>query len=435
MSAARVEALARASGLLPGGEPVVVMLSGGPDSVCLLDLAVRLAGADAVAALHVEYGLREGAQEDERLCRELCGSLGVPLTVRRARRPPGGDGNLQAWARAERHAAALELARARDARVATGHTASDQVEGVLYRLAASPGRRALLGMRPRDGRLVRPLVGATRAEVAASNAERGLRSREDPTNASAAYARNRARHALVPALAALHPAAERNVLRTLDLLRDEAAVLDAVVEEALERAQGEVAALRALAPALRRLALQVLADRAAGGRAPAIGHRAEEVLALAPGGGSAALDLGEGLRAWVEYGRLRIARAGDDPSAAPDAVVLAVPGRVPYGGGEVVGTRGRDLPVGEGTLDAAALGPAVELRAPRPGDRVRPLGMGGRSRALADVLGERRIPRARRAQLPVAVSAGEIAWVPGVVTGEPFRVAGAGERVRLEWRP
>jgi tRNA(Ile)-lysidine synthase len=174
---------------------------------------------------------------------------------------------------------------------------------VLYRLAASPGRRALLGMRERDGRLVRPLLAVWRAETEAWCEEAGLPWREDPSNASDAYARNRARHRLVPALRELHPAAERNVLRTLELLRDEAAVLDAAVTAALEEAGAppSLERLRALPPALARLAVQRLADAAGG---PAVSHRTAEILALAEGG---ALDVGGGLRARIERGRLAFA--------------------------------------------------------------------------------------------------------------------------------
>ena len=148
----------RDGGLLAPGRPVLVLLSGGRDSVCLLDLAVRIAGAGAVAALHCDYGLRAGSAADARHCAALCAALGVELHVRRPRRDAGA-GNLQAWARDARYAAAAELAGGSD--VAAGHTASDQVETVLYRLAASPGRRALLGMAAREGQLVRPLLGVT----------------------------------------------------------------------------------------------------------------------------------------------------------------------------------------------------------------------------------------------------------------------------------
>src|SRR5947209_17438860 len=90
-------------GLLTPGREVVVLLSGGRDSTCLLDLAARIAGPQAVRALHVNYGLRDAAAADEAHCRELCASLGVRLEVRQPSRPE--TGNVQAWARGERYAA------------------------------------------------------------------------------------------------------------------------------------------------------------------------------------------------------------------------------------------------------------------------------------------------------------------------------------------
>jgi tRNA(Ile)-lysidine synthase len=301
MSADLLETV-RAGGLLAAGRPVVVLLSGGRDSVCLLDLATRITGPHDVTALHCEYGLRDSAEDDARHCAALCERLGVAFELRRPREPAG---NVQAWARQARYAAGRELATARAADLAAGHTASDQVETVLYRLAASPGRRALLGMAPRENALIRPLLAVTRAQTAAHCEARGLRWREDPANADPAYARGRVRHALLPALRSLHPAAEANVLRTLELLRDEAAVLDGVLDAALHAAGDPPsrAALQALAPALQRLALQRLADRAVPpGAAPvAVGHRTAEILALAEGG---ALDVGGGLRAHVRDGRV-----------------------------------------------------------------------------------------------------------------------------------
>jgi len=203
------------------------MLSGGRDSVCLLDLAARLLGPEEVTALHVNYGLREGSDEDERHCARLCERLGLRLEVERARRPDG-PGNLQAWAREVRYAAAAALAAPAGAAVATGHTADDQVETILYRLASSPSRRALLGMRPREGHVVRPLLGVERGRITAYCEERDLPWREDPTNEDGAFARNRVRHGLAPALAEIHPAAAANVLRTAELLREEAEVLEAL---------------------------------------------------------------------------------------------------------------------------------------------------------------------------------------------------------------
>ena len=301
----------RAGGLLAEGRPVVVMYSGGRDSTCLLDLAVRIAGPAAVSALHVNYGLRAGADSDERHCAEVCEHLGVQLDVRRPVRPADGAGNLQAWAREERYRAARDLAVARDADVAAGHTRSDQVETILYRIASSPSRRALLGMRPQDDShppLVRPLLGFTREETGEYCQTRGLRWRDDESNDSSAYARNRIRRELVPALERIHPAAQENLLTLAEILRGEAEVLDELVDGVLGgRDEGALASLRDMSPALRRLVVQRLADGAAGGPAAGVARRADDVAAMSDHGRSF-LDL-PGVRATAESGVVRFGRS------------------------------------------------------------------------------------------------------------------------------
>jgi tRNA(Ile)-lysidine synthase len=426
----------RAEGLLAEGRAVVVLLSGGRDSTCLVDLAVRVAGADAVSALHVNYGLRGASSDaDERACRELCEQLGVAIEVRRP--APRARGNLQAWAREVRYREADELAQARSADVAAGHTATDQVETILYRLASSPSRRALLGMRPREGSLVRPLLTFTREDTAAYCRARGLAWREDPSNAAPAYVRNRIRAGLLAALSEVHPGALNNVLALAEVLRDEADVLDALVEEAVG-ADGGVTldALRGLPAALRRLVVQRLADEAAGGFAPGAGRRADDIASLTERG-TAMLDIGCGLRAIAEYGRVRIERLGGAPgaSAAPslEPTTLAIPGRAAFGALEVhckVGAPARE----PGVLDRAALGTSRELlvRPWQPGDRMAPLGLGGATKSLQDLFTSRRVPRLERAKVPVVECDGQIVWVAGVATSERFKVTAATrEAVRL----
>ncbi|HEX6602144.1 MAG TPA: tRNA lysidine(34) synthetase TilS [Solirubrobacterales bacterium] len=288
-------------GLLVG--PLLVMLSGGRDSVCMLDLAVRARGTAEVRALHVNYGLREEADADERHCAELCERREVALAVERPRRPKGA-GNLQAWAREERYSAASRLAAETGSTIVTGHTADDQVETILYRLASSPSRRALLGMRPRDGRLARPLLGTTREETTAYCEERGLRWRDDASNEEADYKRNLIRRELVPELERIHPAARENVLRLATLLREEAELLDSLVDAELEGGRGSISQQRfaALHPALRRLVLQRLADDAAGRPVAGAARFADQVASLHRGGST--LDLGGGVRAVLKGGLL-----------------------------------------------------------------------------------------------------------------------------------
>jgi tRNA(Ile)-lysidine synthase len=288
-----------AGGLVARGRPVVVLLSGGRDSTCLLDLCVQL-GAEA-SALHVNYGLRDEANAEEQHCRSLCRRLEVELDVEH---PAKVQGNTQAWARDVRYAAGARLAGTRGADLAAAHTATDQVETVLYRLASSPGRRALLGMAPRSGRLVRPLLDVTREDTAAWCRSRGLSWVDDASNEDALFARARVREGLVPALRAVDARAEANILRTAALLRDEAEVLDAVVTTALAgRDRISVEHLRELPPALGRLIVRRLAEDALGGPVPRAVARYDDILAL-----DGALDVGDGARAVVEHGVLHFER-------------------------------------------------------------------------------------------------------------------------------
>jgi tRNA(Ile)-lysidine synthase len=398
---------ARDSGLVQARRPLLVLLSGGGDSVALLDVALRLEAR--VSALHVNYGLRPGAGEDEAFVRELCERLGVPLHVERVALP--AEGNLQQSARDIRYSLAEELA---EGDYAVAHTASDQAETVLYRLAVSPGSRALHGMEARRGRLVRPLLGATRDEVRAYLRARGLDWREDPSNADRRFARARVRHDLLDALRTIGPAAERTIAETARQLRDEGEVLDAAVADAVERLGGgrtvSLAALREHPPALRRLVLRALAEQASAPRALSR-READEILALGDHG-TKALDLGGGLRAVAEYGTLRFTRAPE--AGSPDPVELAVPGRVRFGDWEVEASL-----AGHGDVTVTGLDPTVTVRAWREGDRMRPLGLGG-TKTLQDLFTDRKVPRALRHTLPVVESGGRIVWVAGVAVDERF---------------
>ena len=409
-----VLAAARDSGLVRAGEPLLVMVSGGGDSVALLDIAVRLGAS--VTALHVNYGLREGAESDEELVRELAGRLEVPLHVRQVTLP--AEGNLQELARDARYSLAEQLA---EGDYAAAHTASDQAETVLYRLAVSPGSRALHGMAPRRGRLVRPLLEVTREEVRDHLRARGLEWREDPSNADRRFARARIRHDVLDALRELSPAAERTIAETARQLRDEAEVLDAAVAEAVEELGGGPAlsldALREFPAGLQRLVLRSLAGRTL--------SREELTRLLAVGNqGTVSLDLGGGLRAVAEYGTLRFSRAADAEPPAP--VELAVPGRARFGDWELEARL-----EGPGDVAVTDLGPAVTVRAWRDGDRMRPAGLGG-TKSLQDLFTDRKVPRALRRTLPVVESGGEIVWVAGVAVDERFAsAAGAPGAVAL----
>ncbi|MGH2955164.1 MAG: tRNA lysidine(34) synthetase TilS, partial [Solirubrobacterales bacterium] len=272
MTAGKEEALAeladaiRASGVADPGCSVVVMVSGGADSACAAAGAARALGAEAVHALHLNYRLRAGAPEGEAAARRLCAALRIDLHLERPELEPGA--NVQAAARDARYDAAERL-RVRTSAdwIITGHTRTDQAETVLYRLAASPGSRALLGMPPRRGRIVRPLLGLERQRVRELAAAAGLAFADDETNEDRRFARNRIRAEVLTVLRELNPGTERNIAETRAELAEEAELLDRVVLEALDAAgagAGAVAidadALARFEPGLRRLALRARAE-------------------------------------------------------------------------------------------------------------------------------------------------------------------------------
>jgi tRNA(Ile)-lysidine synthase len=435
-----LEQIVRDSGLIPEASAGVVLISGGPDSTCLAAGLAERCGRANVHALHLNYGLRNSANHDEQTCRRLCAMLRIDLRVER---PTLGEGNTQAAAREVRYAAAETLRERLGCDwVATGHTRTDLAETVLYRLASSPGRRALLGLPARRGRLVRPLLGIERSDARRLATDAALPFADDPTNLDPSFARNRIRSQVLPALREISPVAERNLAETRAELAEEARVLDRVVAEALEAAGAgdgagaiQAEALAEAEPALRRLALRALAERVAGRDVP-LGRRvAREIWRLArlPEGGE--VDLGGGLSAICEQGLIRF-RLGEE--SLPQPVALMVPGRCRFGRWEVRADVRRAPVEANGPeraiLDAGEVGPAMVVRGWREGDRIRPLGMMG-TKTLQDLFTDRKVPRSLRRTLPVVTADERVAWVAGVAVSEEFRLnPDAGEVVVLSAR-
>jgi tRNA(Ile)-lysidine synthase len=427
---AALVAAVRGSGLVESGSSAVVLVSGGPDSACAAAGLARALGPEAVHALHMNYALRPEAADAERACRELCGRLRIDLHVER---PGRLHGNLQAAARDVRYDAAERL-RARTGAdvIATGHTRTDLAETVLYRLATSPGSRALRAMPERRGRLVRPLLAVSRERTRELAAAAGLPFEDDPSNLDPAFARNRIRAEVMPVLAELG-AAEATIAETHAELVEEGDLLDRLVLAELEAigtppgsAEAEAVAIAGLAPPLRRLALRALAERAAG-RTVALGReRAEEIVRVAAKREGGVVELGGGVRAVCEGGVMRF-EVASPADAAPEPVALMVPGTCRVGRWAVpVEPAGPDL----ATLDADALGGRLEVRTWRHGDRIRPLGMEG-TKSLQDLFTDRGVPRSARADLPVVVAGGRVAWVVGVAVSDEFKLAPSTRKVAV----
>jgi tRNA(Ile)-lysidine synthase len=428
MAAAKaLSALARAvreSGLIDEGTRGVVLISGGGDSSATAAGLVQAFGPASVTALHLNYRLRPDSDRDEATCRELCSRLGIELEVEM---PSLGGGNVQAEAREARYAAAERARRAAGLEwIATGHTRTDLAETIIYRLASSPGRRALLGLRARRGAVVRPLLSLGREEVRRLATEAGLPFRDDPTNAEPLFARNRIRNEVLPVLEELAPGAEVTIAETQAELAEEAEALERLAAEALAASGAELSgsidrdSLAALDPALRRLALRALAERAAGGPVALGRGRATEIWRLVnqPEGG--VVELGGGVEARAEHGHVRFAAGRVEE---PEETTLTVPGVCRFGSWEVRAELEPGVPAVDtpdlAVLDPAAVGEALTVRTWREGDRMRPLGLGG-SKSLQDLFTDRKVPRSLRHALPVVAAGDRIAWIAGVAVSEEF---------------
>jgi len=185
-------------------------------------------------------------------------------------------------------------------------------------------------------------------------------------------------------------------------------------------------------PGLDRLVLRELAGRAAGRPVPMSRSRTAQISRLAadPEGGE--IELGGGVLAVCEGGRVRFTAAADRGVVA--AVRLPIPGRADFAGWELRAEviEGPPAPAGPevATLDAAKVGSDVEVRSWRDGDRIRPLGLGG-SKSLQDLFTDGRVPRSQRRSVPVVTSGGRVAWVPGLAVGEEFRLDAGSRRAAV----
>ncbi len=427
------------SGLIGGpATSVVVMLSGGADSACTAAGLTYELGAERVHALHLNYGLRPRARDGEAACRKLCAALRIDLHIERPEELE--PGNMQASARDLRYRAADGLRKRSGADwIATGHTRTDVAETVVYRLASSPGTRALLGLAPRSGRVIRPLLKLERDRVRALARAAALPFVDDETNDDRRFARNRIRAAVLPELERINSAAVANIAETRAELAEEAELLERVVLEELNGAGAGAGAVAIDASrlvrfesGLRRLALRALAERAAG-RPVVLGRaHAAEIIRLAGRREGGTVELGGGLVASCESGFVRFLVATAD--AAPAPVSLSIPGRARIPGWEVL-AEVRPAPMTPAgpdvaTLDAGSMSGRIEVRTWRQGDRIRPLGMRG-TKTLGDLFTDSGVPRSLRRHVPVVTVDGVIAWVAGVAVSEDFRLGERTDRVAL----
>ena len=312
--AARLEASLIRLGVAANA-PLILAVSGGPDSMALLHLAVEAARRHDWRPLvaHLDHGLREGSADDAQFVADAASRLGFEVSIRKAdvaAMAAERGGGIEEAGRVARYAFLEEVAAAAgaDALVLTAHTADDQAETVLLHLARGTGLAGLSGIAERRGRVLRPLLGERRADLRAALDGAGIRYRLDPSNEDRRFARNRARRDLLPALEGLHGRAIEAVSRMALQAADDDRLLDALAMTALaaRRAADGWIDWRPAPPS----AIAARMMRAAAG-APALSSERTEALVAAAnhGRGGRVIELGSGRSVVLRGGRVRIVRS------------------------------------------------------------------------------------------------------------------------------
>ena len=446
--------------LVADGARVLVGVSGGPDSMVCLSV-LRTLGYD-VHALHVNYGLRVGAADDEALVREWCAGQEPPVPLRvlsldaKGRAERRGE-SLQEAARVRRYRAFAERAATLDAAaVAVGHHRDDQAETLLLNLLRGSGPEGLAGMPPSrplrpdtDVPLIRPLLGRARAEVEAYAEEAGIPWNEDPSNRDPTYDRAAIRTEIMPLLQKKFPKVPSSLSRAAALMREYVDhTLTPSLDTRLARCYADgaeggrlaLAPLREEPPVWRRRLILAALERVLP-EAPQTAAFAAEVAAL--------IDAQVGRRVeaiggtiWRERDGLRFLPA----AAAPEEVWPPIP--VPWGedvplpGGvlriDPLDDRPDTLDAGTSYVeyvDADRLVDPLDVRTWREGDRLQPLGLNG-TKLVSDLLTEAKVPPHRRRGTYILSTDEHVAWVIGHRLDHRMRVRPATRQIaRLSWAP
>jgi tRNA(Ile)-lysidine synthase len=452
-----IEAALLRGGVGPGAS-ILVGLSGGADSVALtsalLEISERL--EVRLAAAHLNHRIRgDESDRDEQFVRGMCARLGVQLIVERAEGLGGSvpAGNLEERARELRHAFLSRVADRIDADfIALGHHRDDQAETVLMRLMRGAGAAGMAAMAERGpGRLIRPILSISRAEIRGYLDTRAIPFVEDSSNSSRDILRNRIRGELLPMLEREYaPGLSARLVELAAEMRSLDELVTAIAARELDAMRIgygalDVSRFAAMNPAVQAAAIRLFfAERLGSLRKISRAHVEATRALILNGGPSDSIDLPGGWRAVREYNVLRLKNARErraDRTVARYSVAIAADGLtiVEAAGfkfdASTIAAAAASMPdsLSVAMFDAAKIADAgLIARNYKEGDRIHPIGMRG-TRKVQDVFVDRKVPRARREHFPVVTIGDAIAWIPGLVRAESALVTKATEAiVRVE---
>ena len=418
----------------------------------------ELAPGSPLAVLHVNHLLRaEDADADASFVAERCAELGVACRVVRfdvAGYAADGALNLEDAGRRVRYRFAEEeldalcdaqgISRG-DGRIAVAHNRDDRVETFLMRAITGAGSGGFASIAYRRDRIVRPLLDCNRADIRVWLAENRRPWREDPSNADTTRLRALVRHDLVPVFERANPAFRETLARSIDLIADDDALLCAMADIHVRdftdvTLDGRLVLdrewMRTLDPAMAR---RTVRSAILGAFPDASRLEAAHIEAIVEGlrDDRFSRDLTGGLRAKTEYAKLVVARAGQTPRAVAPSL-LSIPGTADLGVAGRIVAELADPADRAGTPDSVTIDVGdldrLVVDGPRPGDRMRPLGMEG-SRKLSDLLVDAKVTRRDRPATPVVRDGKRIVWLAGVRMSEEYRIgAETKSAVRLTWK-
>lgn len=439
----------RDRGLISRNDRVLVAVSGGPDSVALLHLLKSL--GFSLTAAHLNHMIRgSDADADEKYVAGLCGKLNVPLRTASVNVPAVAKElklSMEDAARRVRYKFLEGAAvHAGAAKIAVGHTADDNVETVLMRLVTGTGARGLLGIPPRRGRIVRPLIDSWRSDVEAYCRKNRLRPRTDKSNSDTKYLRNRIRRKLIPALNSINPNARRSILRTVEMLGADYDYLKTISTKALHGAtirsvEGsirlDIDKLLMFPDSVRRYVLRSAIESVKGDLENVTFTHVDGMISKLPDDKKWELHLPSGVFASGNGDELEITSSRPiEERARAFTYKLKIPGKVNIKeAGLGIKAEAAAVPKrlklkrrNVAVLDIAKTGKVLTVRSRRPGDRFSPFGIGG-SKKLKDFMTDEKIPSSKKNLVPIVEAKKKIIWVAGHRIDDAFKVTGATRRV------
>jgi tRNA(Ile)-lysidine synthase len=458
--------------LLPAAGEIVVAVSGGADSLCLLHVLHSLCGPgpDFVAAkrfpsvrlhvAHLNHRLRgEEGTRDAAYVSQIAAGWGLSCTIGEIDVPTLAyeeRRSLEDAARIARYRFLREVAQGR--RIAVAHHADDQVETLLLHWLRGDGLSGMVGMLPRQQDIIRPLLEVTHAETMAYCEQHELVPLLDASNADPRFLRNRLRHELLPLLETMNPGIRATLLRNAEVVRVDLAWIEEQVDSAWQRAvlsadkariELDAVVFAELPLSMQRHLLRRITAQLSGGQSPLELRHHLLIEQFIREGGNGFLDMPHQLRIGLSLKTLvveRFPRQIPSASATVSEVMLPVSGQVVVP--EVSCLAVAELLSGELTeqvrlaiakedwqavwrllstsrytvyVDEDAIGSSIVVRTRHPGDRIQPLGM-AHEKKVQDVMVDKRIPLVERALVPLFFAGSRCIWVAGICIDERVKL-------------